>query len=298
MSSSYIVAGVLTFDKRLIQAGSGKYQPNDFSHCTVVIRGNEGVSYQIGYALDEQTTVVIGSGETYAACVIDVCLQTMKEGEKCMLNIHCNELTTTANHFQLELEITLLSVEHNVEIHTISVSEKISRASILKDLGAAAFKSGDSVLAFYKFSRSLKYLTCAVGKEDCELAAETNCTNTQSTNDSSLCQPVTLQLNEMVCQCLLNIAACQLRHKNYDMARANCTRALAIDPLNVKGLFRRARCFLELSQEELAVGDLEQAVSLEPGNREIVKLLSIAKEAVRKSDKKLAIAMGKMFQST
>ena len=300
MSSSYKVAELFTFDKRLIEVGSGKYQPNDFCNCKVVINCDEveGVAKMVGYALDRETTVVIGSGQTYVACVIDMCLQTMKEGDKCLLIIHCDELTATTSQCQLELNITLLSFEQYVEVHKLSVPEKIARASILKELGAAAFKSGDTVVAFYKFSRSLKYLTCAVCSE---ISSETNIT--ECTEETAVCQSVQSsnpqqQVDEMVCQCLLNIAACQLRRENYDMALANCTSALAIDPGNVKGLFRRARCYVQLRNEELAVIDLEQAVSLEPGNREIVKLLATAKEAVRKSDEQLAKAMGKMFNSS
>lgn len=39
----------------------------------------------------------------------------------------------------------------------------------------------------------------------------------------------------------LNIAACNIKTKDYDTALAACNEALKLDPYNLKGLYRRAR---------------------------------------------------------
>lgn len=39
----------------------------------------------------------------------------------------------------------------------------------------------------------------------------------------------------------MNIAACNLKSKDYETAQAACDEALKIDPYNVKALYRRAR---------------------------------------------------------
>lgn len=307
MSVTYNITGGLVFDKRLIQEGHGKYRPSDFSHCTIILHasGNnqpESLGDIVGYALDQDILVVIGHGRTHMACVVDICLQTMKEGEKCAISssVYCEQ---TKCYQPLELELTLVSFQqHDVEFEALSVCDKTSRASILKELGTAAFRSGDTPVAFYKFSRALKYLACA-NIDDDQPASAANGVDDRRTKSSTAESIVQRSFSErdrseLTCHCLLNVAACQLRFDNYEMAKTNCTSALAIDPTNVKGLYRRARCYLQLGEPHQAVGDLERAANAEPGNREVVKLLKIAKESIRKNDETLAKAMGKMFQSS
>lgn len=51
---------------------------------------------------------------------------------------------------------------------------------------------------------------------------------------------------------MLNIAMCRIKLGDFVEAKSKCTDALAIDPDNVKGLYRRASALLETKDFEEA----------------------------------------------
>jgi len=55
-----------------------------------------------------------------------------------------------------------------------------------------------------------------------------------------------------------NLAMCHLRLGNTERARDCCTKALNIDPTNVKALFRRGKCHSQLGGLDEAKADLER----------------------------------------
>ena len=68
-----------------------------------------------------------------------------------------------------------------------------------------------------------------------------------------------------------NLAMCHLKiatPESYEKARQQCTKALAIDGENVKALFRRGRCNLELGDVDAAGEDLKAVLQREPSNRD------------------------------
>ena len=312
------INGIFSYQKLIIKEGYGKYKPIEFSECYILLHlqhpeqqaSNNAVS-SIGYQLDEEIKILVGHGMTHVACTVDLCVQTMFEGEKCRLQTKCNVAASAAADDKFfTLEVTLLSFLAADELHSTTYKDKLMRAVTLKELGMSAFTAGNISAAFHKFSRSLKYLTCAAADDDKSISSSTNdsvLSNGTCTSDS--CQPDNGDVSDpnmsnwtgediarMTCNCWLNLAACQLRYHNFKMAAVNCTKALNIDPNNVKGLFRRAQSNMKTGNEHAAVVDLEQALALEPGNREITRLLSAARQLTCKSYDKLAAAMSKMFQ--
>jgi len=313
--------GIFSYEKTVIKEGCGKYKPNEFSECCILLdlqqpeqQASTNALSSIGYQLDEQITIIVGHGTAHVACVIDLCVLTMFEGEKCRLQTECPIAPSADATVELiTLDVTLLSFVAASELHIISYKDILMRAVTLKELGMSAFVAGNTSVAFHKFSRSLKYLICASvdnGKSVLSCTDDDVSSNGLSASDSShpflsangdvldhstsswTCEDVA----RLTCHCWLNLAACQLRYQNYKVAAVNCTKALGIDPNNVKGLFRRAQCNMKTGNEHIAVVDLEKALALEPGNREIARLLSMAKQSSRKSDDRLAAAMSKMFR--
>ncbi len=57
----------------------------------------------------------------------------------------------------------------------------------------------------------------------------------------------------------LNMAACQLRTKDFNTAIYNCTQVLTLQPDNAKALFRRGTARHALGQTEEALKDLTKA---------------------------------------
>jgi len=310
--------GIFSYEKIVVKEGYGKYKPNEFSECHIILQHQQlaqQASYNalsdVGYQLDEEIKIVLGQGVTHVACTVDLCLLTMFEGEKCRLQTKYN--AAPSDHDCFTLEVTLLSFVAATELCSTSYKNKLMRAVTLKELGTSAFVAGNVTAAFHKFSRSLKYLASAdVDNEkpisscihDNVLSTETyasdSCNPALLTNgddlDSNTCSLAREDIARLTCHCWLNLAACQLRYQNFRMAAINCSKALGIDQNNVKGLFRRAQCYMKTGNEHAAVVDLEQALALEPGSREIRTLLSTARQLTRKSDDNLAAAMSKMFR--
>lgn len=310
------MSGLFDYEKLMIKSGYGKYKPNEFSKCRIVLHlrhPEEQVSCDavssIGYQLDTEIKIVVGHGMTHVACIVDLCVLTMFEGEKCSLQ---TKYHAAGDEFVV-LEITLLSFVAANELYSTSYNDKLMCAVTLKELGISAFTAGNISAAFHKFSRSLKYLTCAAVENDTSISSCTDdnaLSNGTCASDShsptllangdiqdvKICHLTCEGIARLTCHCWLNLAACQLRNKNFKMAAVNCSKALNIDPNNVKGLFRRAQCNVKTGNEYAAVVDLEQALALEPGNHDITRLLCTARQLSRKSDETLAAAMSKMFQ--
>jgi len=305
---------IFSYEKLVIKEGCGKYRPNEFSECHILLhlqqpeQVSSNVISSLGYQLDEEINIVVGHGTTHVACTVDLCVLTMFEGEQCRLRTKCNATLPAAADVEcLALEVTLLSLLDANDLYSTSCEEKVMHAITLKELGMSAFAAGNVSAAFHKFSRSLKYLTCAAVDKFCTGHRLTNGTNAGDNSspvsigpggilDQKLCNVTSEDIARLSCHCRLNLAACQLRYQNFTMAAVNCSKALEIDPNNVKGLYRRAQCNMKTGYEHAAVNDLKQALSLEPGNREIKRLLNAAQQLTRKSDDKLATAMSKMFR--
>lgn len=74
---------------------------------------------------------------------------------------------------------------------------------------------------------------------------------------------------------LLNMSACHLHDKDFRLAERTASRALDIDPSNVKGFYRRARARVGLGNVNGALKDVERALALNPGEEERASLLQL-----------------------
>jgi FK506-binding protein 4/5 len=67
----------------------------------------------------------------------------------------------------------------------------------------------------------------------------------------------------------LNLAACQLRTKDFDKVILNCSKALDIDTKSVKALFRRGQAYSRMSEFDKAKSDFVEALQYESNNKDI-----------------------------
>ena len=272
------------FKKSVItKNGLGRQLPNEFSNCKIRLHSKSPVSKSIvGYELNSDIEVTIGLGKTSVACTIDLCLQTMTGGETSVFIIPCNSgpsLESSSCISQIDIEITLVSFSSSEEVFQLTLNDKMNRAHLLKDIGVELYSSSNYEVSFYKFSRSLKYLLCI---QDYEF-------------ENSESDPSVTDWKKLRCNCHLNLAACQLQVGNYVDASENCTRALEIDPKNVKGLFRRAQAFNKLGDSDRAQMDLVMALELEPNNKTVMKTLQETRAMLKKEDAKMGNALKQMF---
>ncbi|KAF4322618.1 hypothetical protein BBO99_00003763 [Phytophthora kernoviae] len=75
-----------------------------------------------------------------------------------------------------------------------------------------------------------------------------------------------------------NRALVYLRTKSFAAAEDDCSRAIRLDPLYMKGWSRRGMTRYRRGKYAESAQDFEEALRLEPGNREVTKLLKAAKE--------------------
>ncbi|ETI38076.1 hypothetical protein F441_15918 [Phytophthora nicotianae CJ01A1] len=75
-----------------------------------------------------------------------------------------------------------------------------------------------------------------------------------------------------------NRALVHLRMKNFATAEDDCTRATLLDPAYMKGWSRRGMTRYRRGKYAESVQDFEEALRLEPENREVTKLMKAAKE--------------------
>ena len=135
---------------------------------------------------------------------------------------------------------------------TVAIVEAMAQ----KEEGNAAFKDGDYTAAVRSYRKGTTLLK------------PFNKKNTGDEQVKSLL--LTLQTNlSMVCY----------KQDKHKMSRDVATKALEIDPINVKALYRRAVAYRQLGDAESARSDLREALKHEPNNKAVRKeMVSIKKE--------------------
>ncbi|KAL6068026.1 Peptidyl-prolyl cis-trans isomerase D [Balamuthia mandrillaris] len=148
-------------------------------------------------------------------------------------------------------------------------------ANAVRSIGNNYFKEKDYQNAVKKYDKALRYLT--EGRTG--VATEEERTG----------------LNESTLSCYLNKAACNLQLKHYAAVVADCTNALAIDPQNVKGLYRRGQARCGLKEWTEAKKDLAEAAKLEPQNKAVHQELQRVTKLQQQWKEKQSKVYSKMF---
>ncbi len=129
----------------------------------------------------------------------------------------------------------------NVDVESMTVTERSIYAQIEKQKGNESFKCGENDVALLYYSRSLVY-------------------------DPS---------SAIV---YANRALTHLRLSQFSAAEADCTSSIACDPSYFKAWSRRGMTRFRRGKYEEAIADFDQALVLEPGNREIERLRAKTEE--------------------
>jgi len=143
------------------------------------------------------------------------------------------------------------------------LTEKLQKATLEKDEGNKYFKAGDNAKAGYHYHCALMYVKGLhnVGESDLK------------------------KVNEIKISCENNLAAVHTKEGKHLKVIPCCTRVLAIDPSNVKALYRRGKAYLEEDLDK-AETDLKKAAELDPADKAIHKELVLLKQRSKQQDKK------------
>lgn len=99
----------------------------------------------------------------------------------------------------------------------------------------------------------------------------------------------------------LNMALCYLKLKEYNEAKSAATAAIALDPNNEKGLFRRGQALVYLGQPETAMNDFKKVLELEPNNKAAQTQLACCQKTLKEhlqKEKKIYANMFDKFAKT
>ena len=184
----------------------------------------------------------------------------------------------------IEYNIEVHSIERGKEIWTLSNYERLAIAKQHKTRGTQLFKESNFLGAAIRYSAALKYII-PVDTPNVQIKVE----ELESEEKEIVFLKTTL---------MLNLAACQLKLKQYPYVVENCDRVLQAQPNSVKALYRRGQAHTNMNDFECAREDLLKAKKLEPNNRAIDEQLRILDSKVHQHNARYKDALKSMFQST
>jgi len=156
--------------------------------------------------------------------------------------------------------------------------EPITNASVeIKTAGNFYFKKQDFSKAKYKYNKALRYM------------------NQLREKDTMSPEEIETVSKTFVLPLLLNVAAAELKLKDYDTCLENCEEALDIDPSSVKAMFRKGQALRGLKDTDQAMVVLAKAMEMEPNDKGIRNEYAAVKKTIDDYKKKEKAAYSKMF---
>jgi peptidyl-prolyl isomerase D len=155
---------------------------------------------------------------------------------------------------------------------TLSDKQMTDAAESISKIGNTYFGSGNFQAAIAKYAKTIRYCTAI--------------------NKSSANAEV---LDKKVATCYSNTAMCYIKLNKWPECRIAATEALAIEPRNVKALYRRGVALMQLRDYAAAVADLTLVAQEDPGNSDAAAKLAEAKSLDKQQKGKLGAAMMKSF---
>jgi tetratricopeptide (TPR) repeat protein len=173
------------------------------------------------------------------------------------------------------MHVTLVSIASPKYGFELDPAEKIAEANAAKARGAALFAQGRLEQAKKKFKR-------AVGLVE----QQRNAAGGDDGDDDAAVR----QASEIALSCHLNVAACQLKLKEFTAVLESTNHALKIDEQNVKALFRRAQALIQLHRWDEADELLAAAIRIEPSNaavRDEIKAMKVRRQEHAAKERKV-----------
>ena len=266
--------------KQILKHGDGHQRPNDGAQCRCRWRGRvlgredyfDVRGWSEAKADDEAAEVVIGSDPRLLLGIEDG-LRNMYQSEVALFTFRPdygygekgNAALGVPPAATLQYEVELLSFEKGVETWQLSDEQKIEWMESWKDKANASYNADDTARAVRKY---LKVLGCF--QFDSHLSAEQR-----------------QRVFELKVACHANMAMARSREGRASDVFKHCNEALRMNPRHVKTLFRRGVAYANMHDDDNALADLTQALSLEPANKAIeVELRAVQQrlEAARRRE--------------
>lgn len=264
--------------KKITKEGEGWERPNegadvvvDLTYSVFDLETNKPKEL---YESKDSCKVKIGDGAVIDG--LDKALTSMKKGEEVEVVIKPQYGYQTAENLlpksgQVKLNDTIHVVAKMVsftkakDMWSMTFEEKAQEMRARKVKGNELFKVGRLPLALKCYERGVSFFDSSTSELSAELKKE---------------------VNQLLVQCHLNIAACQEKLKDYKKVIEHCNKALNIEPSNPKALYRRGSAYLELDDYYKAKTDLKYALEK---NRNDVHIRRKLKQLIDKQAKQDAL---------
>jgi FK506-binding protein 4/5 len=266
--------------KKVLHEGEKWETPKYESSCTVNLK----VTNAAGDTVFEDAAnkhIHIGSEEIPEG--LEKALESMKKGEKAHVKVKSkygygangNEALKIPPHTDLVYHIELVDFVKAKETWELKTfEEKYDFAVQRKNQGNAFFENSKLNLAAKKYEKSLDIFAHNSGSNDEEKK----------------------KIKELNLLLHLNLAMVHLKNRACKLSIEQCTKALDIDPNNVKGLYRRGMAHTMNCDYEEAKRDYEKALDIEPDSKTVKTALAQLKKKVQEEDRKDRKRFQNLFQ--
>ncbi|CDR96173.1 peptidylprolyl isomerase, putative [Babesia bigemina] len=261
MSNSIDLTGDAGVVKTILQEAQSDDLPENGHEVEVHYTGKLESGIEFDSSRNSTFKFVLGEGSVIKGW--DVGVASMKIGEKSLFVIQpeygygdAGAGSTIPPKAVLHFEIELINSRPKPkDCNDMTTDERIQEAANCKALGNSHFLKGKYRAAIDMYDDALRYLS-----ERDEWSEEA------------------VKVSDVTkLQCHLNLANCFLKTEEYNRAEYNATAALAIEPENVKGLYRRALARTKMGSFGEALIDLTQILKRDSKNADAVNLYKIAK---------------------
>ncbi|XP_053605814.1 FK506-binding protein 59 isoform X2 [Plodia interpunctella] len=272
--------------RHIIEQGSGEYEsPKDGSLVTVEL---EGKLVSDGKVFDSRTvTFSLGEGSESNVCEgIERALEKFQKGEKARLTIQPKYAFKSEGNTELgvppnaavEYIVKLVSFEKVKESWSMDGEEMLEQARIFKEKGTNYFKANKFQLAIKMYKRIVPLLS-------------------DMPEDSSQTEENRKQAKELLISAYLNLSLVYLKvtpAHNFE-AKENASKALKLEPGNVKGLFRRGRALRALAEPDAALRDFRAVMQAEPHNKAAANEAQLCRAALQQQRRREKQLYANMF---
>ncbi|XP_076009618.1 peptidyl-prolyl cis-trans isomerase FKBP8 [Genypterus blacodes] len=215
-----------------------------------------------GALVEEQPELAFTLGDGDVIQALDLTVQLMEMQEKALIlakatyayGVRGSEDPEVPPDAELSLEVELLDATEAPDLEILLPAKKIVLASHKRERGNVHFQRADYAFAVNSYSIALQI--------------------TESNSKVDITPEEEEELMEVKIKCLNNMAASQLKLDHYDAALKSCVMALAIQPENIKALFRMGKVLALKGEYTDAIYSLRKALKLEPSNKTIHAELS------------------------
>eukprot|EP01147_Barroeca_monosierra_P010952 gene10952-3024_t len=211
--------------KRILEPGKGtKTRPTRGSQACITASCT--VNGEIRF---EKQNFAFEIGESEHHAVFDIVVPLMEEGEHAIIKPEKRfvSFSDVNDEDEVLFEIKLRSWEEATPEELWTDEQRLAFAGKKREQGRARFESNDLETALIHYKRAACILT----------SSSDGCTIPEDKQIKEACLPL-----------WNNMALIFLKLKEYSHARDKCDLVLAVDPNNKKGLFRKAKALLSLSQ--------------------------------------------------